>query len=116
MKEIEDMYKTGLLSERAYNEVAKIVGNLQEQYEMDMYKAGKRIGELEAEVDRYRQMSLSEIAAQTRKVYKGQAECIRQLNERISELEKALDLIAGYATIETPQEVTEIINAAKREI
>ena len=105
MKEIEDMYKTGLLSERAYNEVAKIVGNLQEQYEMDMYKAGKRIGE-----------SLSEIAAQTRKVYKGQAECIRQLNERISELEKALDLIAGYATIETPQEVTEIINAAKREI
>jgi cell division septum initiation protein DivIVA len=38
----------------------------------------------------------------------------QRLKERIAELEAAIDEIAGYATIETPAEVTEIINRTRR--
>ena len=38
----------------------------------------------------------------------------QRLKERIAELEAAIDEIAGYATIETPADVTEIINQTRR--
>lgn len=56
----------------------------------DITTAYGRIAELENEVERYRRIHLSEIAAQTRKVYTGQAERIRQLKDRIVHLEQQL--------------------------
>jgi chromosome segregation ATPase len=41
-------------------------------------------------------------------------ECGRKLRERITELEAAIDDIAGYATIETPQAVIDIIKKTAR--
>lgn len=47
----DEMLFTGLLSERAYNEVVKINDNMQKQYEINMYNANKRISELEDALD-----------------------------------------------------------------
>lgn len=52
MKEIEDLYKTGLLSAHAYLEVSRIIGNLQEISDMDAHKAGMCIDELEKQMPR----------------------------------------------------------------
>lgn len=109
MKEIINLYKTGLLSERAYNEVAKIVGNIIEQCEMDVYKADKRIGELEMVIENLRgdiKIMVEKHAAVKLDGYRelGQraAEAENKLdsaNAHIAVLEAALDEIAGYITI-----------------